>query len=140
MIEILIITHGKFGKELIRSAELIVGKQEQIYSFGLEHGDDVSELASTVCDYISQKTSQGKELIVFTDIFGGSPSNIAIQNLKKLNFYYITGVNLPMLIEALIARLEKDITAEQLTGRCTEVAKEGIRNISIDSLNSRQCK
>ena len=103
MIGILIVTHGNFGTELLKSAELIIGKQDNVKTLGLNHGDNVEELCDRVCESIKELDS-GDGVLVFTDLFGGSPSNVVARNMEHLNFYSLTGVNLPMLIEALDSR------------------------------------
>lgn len=130
MIGILLITHGNLGREFIKSSELIIGKQSGVSALGLFHGDSIEEFNNTVKDNIL-KMDQGKGVLVLVDIFGGSPSNVTFLNLKeiggKVNFKYITGVNMPMFLEACMMRglLELD----ELADHCCSMAKDGIKNI-----------
>ncbi|QSQ08079.1 PTS system fructose-specific EIIA component [Koleobacter methoxysyntrophicus] len=126
MIGILLVTHGKFGNELIKSAELIVGRQKNTLALGLEHGDDVEELRRKVKEAIKD-LEQGHGVLVLTDLFGGSPSNVSTANMKEMKFQCLTGVNLPMLLEAFSSREYADL--DTLADRCYHAGIEGIRNI-----------
>lgn len=126
MIGILVVTHGNFGTELLKSAELIIGKQENVKTLGLNHGDNVEELCDRVYESIKQ-LDNGDGVLVFTDLFGGSPSNVVAMNMEHLNFYSLTGVNLPMLIEALDSR--DNIELEELVDTVCTSGIEGIKNI-----------
>ncbi|RKL63642.1 PTS mannose transporter subunit IIAB [Thermoanaerobacteraceae bacterium SP2] len=134
MIGILIVTHGEFGKELLRSAELIVGKQEKVLCLGLNHGDDIYQLKENVKHSIKELDT-GKGVLVLTDLFGGSPSNVAAANLKDLKFKSLTGVNLPMLIEALISRQDHDLS--EIVKLCYDAGVQGIKNIE-EALQSQR--
>lgn len=120
------VTHGNFGTELLKSAELIIGKQENVKTLGLNHGDNVEELCDGVCESIKELDS-GDGVLVFTDLFGGSPSNVTAANMKKVYFQSVSGVNLPMLIEALDSR--DNIELEELVDRVRISGIEGIKNI-----------
>lgn len=137
MIQIMVVTHGRFGVELVRSAELIVGKQEGIEAFGLEKKDNIKNFGEEIYHIIEDKISQGHEVIVLTDLFGGSPSNVILANLKRAKFRCITGVNLPMLIEAINQRMEGTMTLNKLADICETTGKEGINNVSIDLFTSK---
>ena len=126
MIGILIVTHGNFGTELLKSAELIIGKQDNVKTLGLNHGDNVDELYDRVSEAIKE-LDNGDGVLVFTDLFGGSPSNVVARNMEHLNFYSLTGVNLPMLIEALSNR--KCFSIDKLITSSYKAGYEGIRNI-----------
>ncbi|NLV75633.1 MAG: PTS sugar transporter subunit IIA [Tissierellia bacterium] len=126
MIGILIVTHGNFGLELLKSAELIIGKQENVETLSLNHGDDVEELYNNVKKSI-KKLDKGEGVLVFTDLFGGSPSTATAINMKDLQFESISGVNLPMLIEALDSR--NNYNLEDLVDKVIQIGIDGIKNI-----------
>ncbi len=129
MIGILIVTHGNFGLELLKSAELIVGKQENVEALSLNHGDDVEELYNNVKKSI-KKLDKGEGVLVFTDLFGGSPSNVTAANMKDSKFESVSGVNLPMLIEALDSRTSCNL--EELAGKVIQIGVDGIKNIRTE--------
>lgn len=132
LIGILVVTHGEFGKELLKSAELILGKQENVLCLGLNEGDDVLKLKDKVKQGIID-LDEGDGVLVLTDMFGGSPFNVTSANLKELTFNYLTGVNLPMLIEALSSRHNCDVNL--LADMCYKTGIEGIRNMNKEILN-----
>lgn len=115
---ILIITHGRFGEELLKSAELILGKIKDAHCFSLLEGMTPEALMEEVEAALQ---AAPKETLLFTDILSGTPSNVAAVFAKRLGFTVICGVNLPMLIEAEMSRGEKPtpLLAEDLvaTGR-----------------------
>lgn len=126
MIGILIVTHGMFSKELLKSAELIVGKQESVKALTLNHDDSVDALGEDVLKEVIN-LEKGEGVVVFTDLFGGSPSNATAKHLRNLNFECITGVNLPMLIEGLTSR--NNLKIDELVKVCEESGKTGIKNL-----------
>ena len=96
MKEILILTHGDFGKALIKSAEMIVGEMENVKSFGLQPGVSPEDFIKEVMTLIDDNT---KEYFVLVDLFGGTPFHAAMYLTKNYDVNVITGVNLPLLVE-----------------------------------------
>lgn len=102
---VLIITHGNFGIELLKSVEMIMGEQKDATALGLSLGDSVDDLRNEAERIIVENQSEDKDTIVFVDILGGSPSNVSLYMLKKYNnIKLITGVNMLMLIEMFQSR------------------------------------
>ncbi|MEW6696300.1 MAG: PTS sugar transporter subunit IIA [Bacillota bacterium] len=126
MIGIVVVTHGSLAKSIVESAELIMGKQNNVVALGLEHGDSVELLKDEVKNSII-KMDKGKGVLVFVDILGGSPSNVALRNMIDLNFKCITGLSMPMLIEAFASR--EGCSLEELADNCTEAGRTGIREL-----------
>ena len=105
MIGLLIVTHGKLADEFLAAMQHVVGKQEHISTVCIGPEDDMESRR----DEIMQKVKlidTGKGVIVLTDMFGGTPSNLAISIMDKANVEIIAGLNLPMLIK--LAALRKD--------------------------------
>lgn len=101
----LIITHGNFGKELLKSVEMIMGEQEDAKALGLCLGESVDALREEADSIILENQNADKDIVIFVDILGGSPSNVALYLLKKYkNIKLITGVNMLMLIEFFQSR------------------------------------
>lgn len=122
----LIITHGIFGKELLKSVEMIMGEQENVNALGLSLGESVDELRSTADNIIVENENAGMDTIILVDILGGSPSNVALYLLKKhKNIKLITGVNMLMLIEFLQSRESSELG--DLTELMINSATEGIK-------------
>ncbi|WP_315080252.1 PTS sugar transporter subunit IIA [uncultured Clostridium sp.] len=129
MVGILLVTHGKFSEEILKSAELIVGKQEKILTLGLQHGDSVEMLGDKVKESI-KSLEDGDGVLVLVDLMGGSPYNVVALNSSKLsdiNFRCITGVNLPMLLEAITMR--EIYNLDDLTNYCIETGTTGIKEL-----------
>jgi PTS system mannose-specific IIA component len=115
MIGICIITHGELANGLKDSCELIIGEQLQLYTLGLRHGDDFDEFKESVLNGI-EKVNNNDGVLVFVDLFGASPYNSVLFNLpqliqKNITIRMISGVNLPMLIEACDQRNHMDLDA-----------------------------
>jgi PTS system mannose-specific IIA component len=102
MINILLVTHGDFGKELLKSSELIIGKIENAWSISFKQGDSFDTLLNKVEEAIEELSQD--ELIVFTDMYGGSPYNAVQRALKNRNFFHITGINFPLFIDIAVSR------------------------------------
>lgn len=102
-IAILLMSHGDFAKEAMKSAELVFGKQENYETLSVFLVDQIDRLKEEMFEKVeSLDTSRG--LLVFTDIIGGTPMNLAGNLLDRENTILCSGLNLPMLLEALINR------------------------------------
>ena len=98
MVGILIVTHGKLAQELVETTRIIVGKNvENIVPITVDWNDDMSDIQKTISSAIS-KVDQGNGVLILTDMFGGTPSNISLSFLSE-KVEIITGVNFPMLIK-----------------------------------------
>ena len=125
MIGIIVMTHGSFSEEIIKSCELIAGPAERTAAIKLNRNDNIEDLNKNFVE----KLNEGDGVLVLADLLGGSPSNVASLNLKKGGkFHALTGVNLPMLLEALINREGKSL--EELAEACIEAGQTGINNIN----------
>ena len=124
MIGILIVSHGAFGESLIHSASHVLGKRPlYVRQLGVTVHDDPDEILPTAQDLI-RFLDQGKGVLVMTDIYGATPSNIGSRLLVPGRVEGIAGVNLPMLIKALTHR--EATTLEDLLGKALSGAIEGI--------------
>jgi mannose PTS system EIIA component len=118
MIGILLVSHGAFGESLIHCASHVLGKRPlYVRQLGVTVHDDPDEILPTAEDLI-RFLDQGQGVLVMTDIFGATPSNIAMRLLKPGHVEGIAGVNLPMLIRALTYRDEplEAVVAKALSG------------------------
>lgn len=104
---IIVMTHGDFGKAAMDSAQLIVGQQDNYDTVSVFVVDDVEQLKQELFDKVNQlDTSNG--LILFTDIVGGTPTNLASELLTREDALVVAGVNLPILLE-VFTNCTKDI-------------------------------
>jgi len=107
MVGIVVVAHGRLAEALIETAEMIVGKIEGIKACSFCQGSDVEKLRKMLKTSIKD-VNTGDGVIILTDMFGGTPSNISLAFLEE-NLEVITGVNLPMLLNALTKRDGKGI-------------------------------
>ncbi|MHA1598355.1 MAG: PTS sugar transporter subunit IIA [Alphaproteobacteria bacterium] len=98
MIGIVLVTHGRLADELLAALEHVVGPQEKTRTVCIGADDDMEVRRKDILDSISA-VDTGKGVILLTDMFGGTPSNLAISVIDKANVEVIAGVNLPMLIK-----------------------------------------
>jgi PTS system ascorbate-specific IIA component len=114
MIGILIVSHGAFGESLIHSASHVLGKRPlYLRQVGVTVHDDPDEILPVARDLI-RFLDQGRGVLVMTDIYGATPSNIAGRLLEPGRVEGVAGVNLPMLIKALTHRDTSNL--EELAG------------------------
>jgi PTS system ascorbate-specific IIA component len=124
MIGILLVSHGAFGESLIHSASHVLGKRPlYLRQVGVTVHDDPDEILPVAQDLI-RFLDQGRGVLVMTDIYGATPSNIGARLLEPGRVEGISGVNLPMLIKALSHREES--TLEELLRKAIAGAGEGI--------------
>ena len=98
MIGVLIITHGNLGNELIKASELIKGRLEGVLHVSVDQSKGVEEIKKEISTSI-KKLDRGQGVLILTDLFGGTPSNISLSFLKEGKLEVVTGVNLPMLLK-----------------------------------------
>ena len=108
MIGLVIVTHGKLAIELKRAAEHVVGPQAQLETVCIGPDDDMELRRDEIREGVKSVDS-GSGVILLTDMFGGTPSNLAISMLKADKVEVVAGVNLPMLIKLSEARQASDL-------------------------------
>ena len=110
MIGVVVVTHGQLATELVNAAEMIVGDLPQFTAVSIGWHDEVNDAREDIAQAIDRVRTDGGVLIL-TDMFGGTPSNLAITFVEKARVEVITGVNLPMLIKLAGLRSSSDILA-----------------------------
>jgi PTS system mannose-specific IIA component len=125
MIGVVIATHGKLAEELIRTAEAVVGEIEQIVPVSIvATAPDVrGDLKAAI-----QKVDQGQGVLLLTDIFGGSPTNLCLSFLTERQVEVVTGVNLPMLLQLPSARLKGNIV--EVAQKLVEAGQKSVAHAS----------
>jgi PTS system mannose-specific IIA component len=125
VIGILIVSHGAFGESLIHSASHVLGKRPLfLRQLGVTVHDEPDAILPVAEDLI-RFLDQGRGVLVMTDIYGATPSNIAARLLKPGRVEGVSGVNLPMLIRALNYREEPGSVSE-LAEKAISGASEGV--------------
>lgn len=127
MIGLVLVTHGRLASEFIVAMEHVVGPQRQIAAICIGPDDDMEERRAQIAQAI-KGVDQGHGVIVLTDLFGGTPSNLAISLMKSDKIEVIAGVNLPMLIRLEGARKTMDVRAAVAAAR-----EAGRKYISVAS-------
>jgi PTS system mannose-specific IIA component len=120
MIGIVLVTHGRLAAEFRAALEHVVGPQKQIESIAIGPDDDIEQRRQDIVSAVS-KVDTGAGVVVLTDMFGGTPSNLAISIMNGSNIEVIAAVNLPMLIKLASVRetssLEQAVIQAQDAGR-----------------------
>ena len=103
MVGLVVVAHFHLAHERVAATELIVGKQEQVASVDIMPDEDVDKIKGRVAQAI-KNVSSGDGILILTDMFGGTPSNISLSFLEEGNVEVVTGANLPMLIKLVTYR------------------------------------
>jgi PTS system mannose-specific IIA component len=127
LVGVLVVTHGRLGHELVKAAGMIVEDTAHIASLSLGWHNSVEKSRAKIATAVG-KVDQGKGVIILTDMFGGTPSNLSLPLLEKGKLEIITGVNLPMVVK-LANQSGKD-SFEELASR---VKEQGQSQIAIAS-------
>ncbi|MSO92382.1 MAG: PTS sugar transporter subunit IIA [Rhodospirillales bacterium] len=110
MIGLVLVTHGRLGEEFIGALEHVVGPQRNIAAVCIGPNDDMEQRRREILEN-AKKLDEGEGVVLLTDMFGGTPSNLAISILEKANVEIIAGVNLPMLIKLASVRKTESLAA-----------------------------
>jgi mannose PTS system EIIA component len=120
MIGMVLVTHGRLAAEFIAALEHVVGPQTNIAAICIGPEDDMEQRRNDILEAIT-KVEAGRGVVILTDMFGGTPSNLAISVMEKARIEVIAGINLPMLIKLATLRqtetLGAAVTGAQEAGR-----------------------
>lgn len=118
----ILVSHGDLAKSILESAQMIIGEQENVSAFGLYPTDDIGGLKDKIEVAIEKVKDQ--EIICFTDLFSGSPFNAVVGLMEQYPISHITGMNLPMILEALMLRMNEENTKEAICAKLIEQVPE----------------
>jgi PTS system mannose-specific IIA component len=124
MIPIVVVTHGGLGRELVHTVQIIVGTQPAFFSVCLEEHEGIEDLKRKLLAVLPAPEAVPEGALVLVDMFGGTPSNVTLALSQSYPLRVLTGVNLPMLLEALTHRASGD-----LAGLAGLVAEKGRRSV-----------
>ena len=127
MIGLVLVTHGRLASEFITAMEHVVGPQERIEAICIGPDDDMEGRRNDIAEAIG-RVDEGAGVIILTDLFGGTPSNLAISLMRSNEIEVIAGVNLPMLIRLEGARKTLGVKAAVAAAR-----EAGRKYISVAS-------
>jgi PTS system mannose-specific IIA component len=116
MIGIVVVTHGRLAEEFIHATEHVVGPQKNMRAVCIGPEDDMEQRRADILSAVAA-VETGKGVIVLTDMFGGTPSNLAISIMDQAKVEVIAGVNLPMLIKLASVRQKSEMAAAVTAGQ-----------------------
>jgi PTS system mannose-specific IIA component len=122
---VLIVAHYRLGQEMLQALRLIVPDSPRFHAVGIEPKQSVEEMRSAIAEALAAADT-GDGVLILTDMFGGTPSNISLSFLDDRRVEVVTGLNLPMLIKLATLREEKS-----LTDLAIYIKDYGRRNISV---------
>ncbi len=117
--QFIMVSHGDLAKSILESAQMIVGEQDKASTFGLHPAEDVSTLRSEIETKLKEIGSE--DVIIFTDLYHGSPFNVVVSLMGEYKFHHLTGMNLGLILEALMMRLQ-DKTVDEICEKLIKVA------------------
>ncbi|MGB0922296.1 MAG: PTS sugar transporter subunit IIA [Alphaproteobacteria bacterium] len=132
MIGLVLVTHGRLAEEFVSAMEHVVGPQEQVRAIAIGPDDDMEQRRADILAAVTS-VDGGAGVIVLTDMFGGTPSNLAISILDKAKVEVIAGINLPMLIKLAGARA--NVSLKEAVAAAQDAGRKYI-NVASDVLNS----
>ena len=129
MIGIVIVAHGGLASELLRATEHVVGRQTAMIAISVGPEDDRAARTREICE-AADLVDDGSGVVVVTDMFGGSPSNLSLTACKPQNRKILTGVNLPMLIKLAKSR---NLSVPEAVASAVEAAHKYINSYNLGS-------
>ena len=127
MIGVVLVTHGRLASEFIDALEHVVGPQRNMIAVCIGPEDDMEQRRQEIIDNVA-KADEGDGVVLLTDMFGGTPSNLAISVLDQGRVEVIAGVNLPMLIKLVSLR-----DSEPLAAAVVQAQQAGRKYINVAS-------
>lgn len=126
-IGIVIVTHGNLGTELLKVLEHVVGPQKKIETISIGPEDDMEGRRLDILNSV-RKVDENIGVIILTDMFGGTPSNLAISIMEQANIDVIAGVNLPMLVK--LASIRSTISISDVVAETRKAGQKYIMTAS----------
>jgi mannose PTS system EIIA component len=123
MIGLVIVTHGRLAEEFIHALEHVVGKQTRIEAVCIGPEDRMDQRRNDIAAAVANVES-GEGVIILTDMFGGTPSNLAISLLQEGKVEVVAGLNLPMLVK--LARIRTDYNLHKATAAAQDAGRKYI--------------
>lgn len=132
MIGLVIATHSRLAEEFIRASEMIIGPAQNARSVCISREDSVDEIRIRLEQAISEVGGDGEGVLIMTDMFGGTPSNISLSFLSSEKIEVLTGVNLPMVLKFFNS--QEGIALDELAGMLKAYGSQSI-SLASDFLN-----
>jgi mannose PTS system EIIA component len=123
MIGIVLVTHGRLADELRSALEHVVGTQSQIQAIAIGPDDDITQRREQIIKSVHD-VDTGEGVVVLTDMFGGTPSNLAISVMERGRIEVLAGVNLPMLVK--LASIRRDASLDTAVQQAQDAGRKYI--------------
>jgi PTS system mannose-specific IIA component len=123
MIGIVLVTHGRLADELRSALEHVVGTQSQIEAIAIGPDDDITQRREQIIKSVHD-VDTGEGVVVLTDMFGGTPSNLAISVMERGRIEVLAGVNLPMLVK--LASIRRDASLDTAVQQAQDAGRKYI--------------
>jgi PTS system mannose-specific IIA component len=133
MVGVVLVTHPHLGEEFIRSAEMICGKLPRVLTVSIDTRKEVEELRRGIAEAL-KKVDEGDGVLILTDMFGGTPSNMSLAFLQENRVEVLTGLNLPMMIK--ISNCREGRSLKELARMVKEAGQKNI-NLASEILQKR---
>jgi len=131
MFKIIVFTHGELAKSLKDTAELISGSNDKVECYSVPLGCDTGAVLAKVSASIKQSEDSETDVLVFTDLFSGTPFNLLMTLVGDHKFSHITGVNLPMLLEAISLQGRQELSMENVVGELVSKGRAAIEDCNV---------
>lgn len=129
MIGVVVVSHGRLADEFVAAAEHVLGPQEQMRAIAIGPNDNMEERRADIIDAV-KTVDKGDGVVILTDMFGGTPSNLAISVMDEMKVEVIAGVNLPMLIK--LAEVREKLSLADAALAAQEAGRRYIRVASVE--------
>lgn len=127
MTQIVLVTHDRLGDELLRTAEMIVGRQDKVHSLSLLAEERPDSLQDRLDGLLQSFGSE--DVLILVDMPGGTPYNTVAHWVREPHIECVTGVNLPMVVETLVRR--NSVTLAELARLAAQAGRESVRNLKM---------
>lgn len=124
MIGLVVATHGRLGEELLASAQMILGPVRNARAVCITHDSSLENVRDAVAAAIGAAGSDGRGVLILTDMIGGTPANVSMTFLEKQTVEVLTGVNLPMLLKFFNS--QESLSLQELAGILKSYGQQSI--------------
>jgi PTS system mannose-specific IIA component len=129
MIGVVVVSHGRLAHEFVAAAQHVLGPQPQMRAVAIGPYDNMEERRADIIDAV-RAVDSGDGVVILTDMFGGTPSNLAISVIHESRIEVIAGVNLPMLVK--LAEIRDRVPLHEAAARAQEAGRHYIRIASAE--------
>lgn len=124
--KIILVSHGSYSKGMLDSVQMVLGTQENLVAYGLFPEETPAVLTEKLEKEL--KETETEDVLFMTDLFHGSPFNCVVSLMRDYKFHHITGINLPLLIEAIMSR-NGGVAVGEICDRIMELAPGTIQDV-----------